>query len=224
MSLDESKTTVIISNLSKEDFISNELAFVDRIKLSILNLKPPIANEYGDDYYLNNIQHWSNLSSLNRIIIIFKTNEAALNIYNYLLDNLNGKLSNLPFNSETKISLQENLLVRSKSFDSLINHNDSLSVTKDLSNFKNFHNKTNYNEPEPNKFDAYNDLSKLGIDLNTFNDLDQLDELKSPNNLKRNKSLTKTLFKPKLDNLNTKFDPNDNPPPQSPTITLDETF
>lgn len=276
------KTTIIISNLDKYDFVndhssytaSRQLTFVDSIKLAVLNLSPPknhAHGEFGDDYYLNNIKHWSNLSSLSRIIIIFKTDESAQNVYDYLHANLVGDLKDIDFsNHQVKLSLQDNLLARSKSFDSLIKSNgnsNSLSVTKSLSNFKSFYNQSSknpigsYDEPEPKQFNVYDDLTKMGIDLSSLNNDEQLHELKngtSPNSsspssppskspvlensfnderqsnsgsngILRSKSLTKTLFKPNLniDTSHTKRDlkPNfENQPPESPTITLDESF
>lgn len=209
------KTTVIISNLSRDDFVSNkhtsehssELAFVDRIKLSILNLPPPsdtLAHEFGEEYYLNSIQHWANLSSLSRVIIIFKTDEAAQNIYNYFQDNLSGNLHDLKFGSNVKIALQDNLLARSKSFDSLVGEgnaeSNNLSVTSKLSKFKTFHNSggksttTDYDEPEPQQFNVYEDLTKLGIDLSSYNNSQQLDDLKQGTNSPTPSSPTNEAF------------------------------
>lgn len=75
------KTTIIISNLHKDDFVSDhksmtsKMSFADQIKLSILNLPTPANVSYGEDYYLNMIEQWSNLPFLNRIIIIMKNED-----------------------------------------------------------------------------------------------------------------------------------------------------
>lgn len=229
------KTTIIISNLDKDDFVSDrksmtsKMSFVDQVKLNVLNLRSPSNISYGEDYYLNMIEQWSNLPFLNRIIIIMKNEDLAKLLHKYLTS---GSL--LP--QHTKVSLQENLITKSKSYDSLIGgSHDSLSITNRLSNFKRFHNEPSnatedYCEPEPQLFNAYEDLSKMGIDLSDYNNDDQMQELIEDSNgnggLKRTKSLTKTLFKPDLkvntQTANTQTSRSKVLP--SPTITLDETF
>lgn len=230
------KTTLIISNLDKDEFVSDhksmtsKMSFADQIKLNILNLATPANVSYGEDYYLKLIEQWSNLPFLNRIIIIMKNEELAILLHKYLTT---GTL--LP--QYTKVSLQENLITKSKSFDSLIGGNhDSLSITNRLTNFRQFYNEPanaseEYSEPEPQLFNAYEDLSKIGIDLKDYNDDDQMQEFVEGSlgsgGLKRSRSLTKTLFKPDLrintQSANTKTSLNSKIPP-SPTITLDETF
>ncbi|CUM63033.1 uncharacterized protein PRCAT00000595001 [Priceomyces carsonii] len=226
------KTAIIVSNLSREDFVAKSstlttktLSFVDSIKLTTLSLKTPEGVGYvGDEYYLNNIEYWSALPTLNRIIIIMRSEEGALNLYNHLKTDSNLDLAG----KNIKVSLQENLLKSSKSYDSLADAN-SLSVTKTLANFKDFHTgKTNeYTEPEPQPFNAIEDLSKLGIDLLSYNNNEQLNELKDTSSVKRTRSLTKTLFKPDL-KLTTSFSSSSrgsgSNTPSSPTITLDDGF
>jgi len=229
------KTTIIISNLDKDDFVSDhksmtsKMSFADQVKLNVLNLPTPSNVSYGEDYYLKMIEQWSNLPFLNRIIIIMKNEDLAKLLHKYLTS---GSL--LPHH--TKVSLQENLITKSKSYDSLIGgSHDSLSITNRLSNFKRFHNEPSnatedYSEPEPQLFNAYEDLSKMGIDLSDYNNDDQMQELIEDSNgnggLKRTKSLTKTLFKPDLkvntQTANTQTSRSKVLP--SPTITLDETF
>lgn len=230
------KTTIIISNLHKDDFVSDhksmtsKMSFADQIKLSILNLPTPANVSYEEDYYLSMIEQWSNLPFLNRIIIIMKNEDLARLLHKYLTQG-----TFLP--QHTKVSLQENLITKSKSYDSLIGgSHDSLSITNRLSNFKQFHNEPSnaseeYAEPEPQLFNAYADLSKMGIDLTDYNDDDQMQELiedsQGSGDLKRTRSLTKTLFKPDLkvntQTANTQTSRNSKILP-SPTITLDETF
>lgn len=230
------KTTLIISNLNKDDFVSdhtsmtNKMPIVDQIKLSILNLPSPPNSAFTEDYYLNMIDQWSNLPFLSRIIIIMKDEQLAALLHKHLVGG-----SFLP--QYTKVSLQENLISKSKSFDSLIGGNhDSLSITTNLSRFKQLHNDSgdatqNYAEPEPQHFNVYEDLTKMGIQLNEYNDKEQIEELKegahSTGGLKRSKSLTKTLFKPDLklntESANLQSNRKTNIIP-SPTITLDETF
>lgn len=219
------KTTIIISNLKKDDFVAditltNRMSVVDRIKLHLLNLDPPEDLNYkGDEYYLNNIQNWTNLAFLNRVIIIFKNENAALHAFKYLTGD-----NELELSKTIKISLQDNLLSRSKSFDSTMNN--SLDVTKDLSNFRNQYNNNvlEYKEPAPQTFDVIKDLYKLGIDISDYNEDQDATDFKSPPTLQRSQSLTKTLFKP---DLKIKTDIKgalniSNISPTSPKITLDE--
>ncbi|KAI5949284.1 hypothetical protein KGF54_005519 [Candida jiufengensis] len=175
------KTSIIISNLHKDDFIklskekepkliTKSLSLVDQIKLSVLN---------KDDSIIQYINHWSNLPFLNRIIIIFKNEIKAKEILNFL------QLELKPF-TYIKLSLQENLLTRSKSQDTLLEKdNSNLNVSISLDNFRNFHNdpknetkQFDYIEPEPAQFNVLSDLSKLGINLRDFNSDEQLNELK----------------------------------------------
>lgn len=222
------KTKIIINNLNKLDFLCNQLetsiiansnlSLSDQIKLKILNLTPrevdfPQSQVYDDDnFFLHQIEYWSNLPFLNRIVIILKDEQVAQVLFDYLTK----LLANI---THIHINLRENLLSRSKSFDSI---NESLDVTKSLNNFKQSYtlnndanNDTiNYNEPTPQP-------SQNPIDLSQF-DPPQQPFLASP--LARSKSYTKTLFKPELaidTSLKSSF-PSINP--QSPTITLDETF
>lgn len=234
------RTTIIISNLNKNDFIVDEaatttfcgkkLSLADQIKLVILNLKNPgNKSQEDEDYYLNHIDYWTNLPFLNRIIIIFKDEQSAHAVYRFLSSTSSDSLTLLfPY---VKVSQKENLLSRSKSFDSLIKTSENLSVSKNLTNFKNLHNGASYNEPEPKPFNVFEDLSKIGIDLNQYNDEDQIDELnKSPASslslgVKRTRSLTKTLFKPDLKvDTSSIQKPQKRDYPPSPTITLDESM
>ncbi|KAI5959806.1 uncharacterized protein KGF55_005038 [Candida pseudojiufengensis] len=181
--LNAPKTSLIISNLHKDDFIkisNNEepklitksLSLVDQIKLSVLN---------SSDDIIQYITHWSNLPFLYRIIIIFKNETKAKEILTFLKQ----ELSNFPY---IKLSLQENLLSRSKSQDYLVDSNSSnsnLNVTLSLDNFRNFHNDPKnefknfeYIEPEPAQFNVLSDLSKLGINVRDFNSDEQINELK----------------------------------------------
>lgn len=82
------KTTIIINNLTKEDFFANKLA--DQIKSNVLGL---------DKSMITSISYWSALPFLNRVIIILKDDRIALLIYHYIKRVYN-----------VHISLQENLL------------------------------------------------------------------------------------------------------------------
>lgn len=237
-----SRTSIIISNLSKNDFIASPghtLLLANEIKLSILNLDPI---DTGD--FVHSIVHWSELPFLSRIIIIFKTPEAAAHASLFLQLAYKGAgLLTLP--ATVKLSLQENLLLRSKLSDALTDTKE-LNAAPALERFRNSYNSATgsptdnqgyYQEPAPQSFDAYADLQRLGIDVSEFNSEEQLDELRaSSENLSRSsssrelpapglgrtRSLTKTLFKPEL-LVNTGAHPALREP-KSPTITLDETF
>lgn len=255
------KTSLIISNLNKEDFVklsspsqnsqstklvSKNLALVDQIKLKVLNFEDDIASQ---------ISHWSNLPFLSRVIVIFQNETIAKKVFEFLTNEL-AKFGD--YYSYIKIHLQENLLQKSKSSDNLSDsQNEKLNVTKSLNNFRNFHNDpkneftSEYVEPEPAKFNVFNDLANLGIDLSQYNNAEQLEELKqlqqeedvknsgndnSPPNINplpvqlgRRKSTTKTLFKPELKLNTTKpgllsEKQKEQDFVSSPTITLDETF
>lgn len=221
--MSEDRTTIIVSNLAKGDFIREQgrsLSLADLIKLAILNL---------DLKAVYDIIHWSNLPSLSRIIIIFLAPAAATRAYKFLESTYEaGHSFALP--RTAKLSLQENLLQRSRSSDNL--REKELNVTASLENFRNFHNSGSgkYEEPVPRQFDAYGDLAKLGIDLSAFNSQEQLDELRTESSsappspskaIGRSRSLTKTLFKPSL-TVDTGGPTHRSP--ASPTITLDETF
>lgn len=219
------KTAIIINNLNKQDFLAGQsnhiinnsaLSLADQIKLNILNLLPGDIN-YPDvsvsndaNFFLNQIEYWSNLSFLNRIIVILKEDISAEALY----DHLSSLLSPFPY---IKITLQDNLLSRSKSFDNLMSQDQNLDVTKSLANFKSIHSGNreknyHYNEPTP---------QPGGIDKDDTNEIEIEEVSVSP--IGRRRSVTKTLFTPKLglDTSPPKFAPKI---PQSPTITLDETF
>lgn len=225
------QTTIIISNLTKADFVasgSHPLSLTGQIKLAILNLDPV---EKGSDF-LNTIVHWSELPFLNRIIIIFKTSDAASHAHKYL-ESLYKNDSPVPLPPTVKLSLQENLLQRSKLSDALAESNE-LKVNRTLCNFRTKHNgggkADDYQEPEPKPLDMYEDLLKAGIDISKFNTDEQVQEMRRPSvsdalqgtRLGRSHSVTKTLFKPAL-LVNTTSTATGAPPP-SPTITLDEPF
>lgn len=218
------KTIVIVSELCRDDFVplaGHPILVVDEIKLEVLNQ----TVDGNRDYYLQHISLWSNLASLLRVIVILDNEAAASQLSSFL--------SGVKAASHARVSLQENLLLRSKSFDNFHTHkiqeNNSLGTQDTLARFRNFHNGLggDYEEPEPQPFRAYEDLQKLGIDLLELNSPEQLQELKEggaggPAGVKRSRSVTKTLFRPSV---NTKARADDeHQPPASPTITLDETL
>lgn len=225
---DSNKRTIIISNLAPEAFAASgnddRLPLVDRLKLEALRLGPPEDAKGHDeeDYYLHSIEHWSNLSSLHRVIIILRDMVLARHLYRFL--------QSVPEirDNDVRLSLQENLLSRSKSYDGRQGHNE-LYICKSPDNFKdNLCGETDsktldYDEPEPHLFNVYSDLTRLGIDLKEINTTDQMKELKEDSSgvPRRTKSLTKTLFKPDL-KINTNHKKTDcRDAPSSPTITLD---
>lgn len=223
-------TSIIISNLSKDDFIANKftdeaLSLIDKIKLDILNLDI----DEDEDYYLNRIENWSNLPFLNRVVIILKDETSSNRLYEYLANEIKTKYQ---LKDSVKISLQSNLLLhKSKSFDNLVD--DSLSI-EELKKFKSVNNAMlppdirRYKEPEPKKFDD-NDLHKIGINVEEeqkkgdsesppITSINNLSASAAPN-FKRPRSLTKTLYKPPL-TIETNVESEASIP--SPTITLDE--
>lgn len=235
------RTSIIVSNLQKNDFIAEQghtLSLASQIKLSILNLHSEDSSDF-----LHSIVHWSDLPFLNRVIIIFRTPAAASQAYKLLESGYNGTgMLKLP--ASVKLSLQENLLLRSKLSDAL-NESNELNVTSSLEKFRNYHNAESaksgvsqvYEEPKPQPFNAYADLQRLGIDISEFNSEEQLDEMRASSEsmlqttsvrhlpvhgVSRTRSSTKTLFKPDL-KVNTGAQHSQNEP-KSPTITLDETF
>ncbi|MCP8717319.1 MAG: hypothetical protein M5E90_07850 [Asgard group archaeon] len=167
------KTSVIISNLNKDDFIQNGS---DTLSLLIASKKLSLADQiklltlYYEDDMTGKITHWSNLPFLGRIVIIFKEELTAEKVYNYL----SGELQKHTELSYVKPHLQENLLTRSKSNDNLI-EGEHLNVKKSLDNFKSLYSSNNndtkndlkdYNEPKPAKVDT--DLSDIPIDKDEF--------------------------------------------------------
>lgn len=207
-----SKTSVIVSNLTKQDFVSQnaKLAVSDQIKLAVLNLH---NDEFPD--LLPLITHWLNLPFLSRIVIILQSEEAASFVHDFLQKAVSGE-NDLKLPSTAKLLLQENLLQTSKLSDNLQDAKD-LDVTHSLERFRSAHASGDYKEPEPQKspkaspnYEAL-DLKKLGIELG---------DVPPTPPLERSRSVTRTLFKPSL-KLNTSGTaPND--APASPTITLDE--
>ena len=245
------KTTLIITNLTKEDFLANKsyseyqvtskreaILFADKIKLEVLNLpyQPSKDAPIEEDYYLSNIQHWSTLPFLSRIIIILHSENAAISLHQFLTSDKSIIHQSALRETPVKVTLQENLLSRSRSQDSLADNSDE-KLLQVLKKFKKYYNGqtdsepgspilNDYEEPEPKRINVYDDLIKMGIDPASFNDSDQLSELKLPQStvgVSRSKSLTKTLFKPDL-KVNTTSVTRAEPVPQSPTITLEETF
>lgn len=167
------KTSLIISNLEKDDFVQNpgespnllvvakKLSLVDQIKLMTL---------YYEDDMTGKISHWSNLPFLGRIVVIFKDEGTAKDVYKYLSDKL-AKHSGLGY---VKIHLQENLLTRSKSNDQMV-EGEHLNVKKSLDNFKSLYaqkggdvknNLEGYNEPKPAK--VVTDFSDTKVDTEEF--------------------------------------------------------
>lgn len=195
------RTSIIISNLTKSDFVAAQgksLSLAAQIKLGVLNL--PDQPDFS-----NLVVQWSELPFLSRIVAIFKTPEAASLAYGFLEKSYNGTpLFTLP--PTAKLSLQENLLQRSRLANSLSDI-DPVPVPQ---------NKDAYHEPEPQPFDADKDLPRLGIDVAELND-----SAPPIRDLRRSSSVMKTLFAPPL-RLDTNLASSDESP-RSPTITLEET-
>lgn len=206
-----SLTSIIISNLLKEDFVSsssgnNQMPIVDKVKLDVLN----VDKNNDEDYFLNRITYWSTIPFLSRVVILLSDEKTAQELYDYLTNHR----TQLELNDDVKINLQENLLVHSKSSDNLHDGEDGNLSTNDLKRFKHLNltkpppDIANYQEPQPQKFDA-KDMHRLGIDAPQDNATK-----------KRSRSLTKTLYKPDL-KLNTNIGKVEGDQ-HSPTITLDE--
>uniref|UniRef100_A0A0L0NYM5 Uncharacterized protein n=1 Tax=Candidozyma auris TaxID=498019 RepID=A0A0L0NYM5_CANAR len=213
-----SKTSVIISHLSKHDFVKElgeALPLSDKVKLAVLTHK---GDQFDD--LLPLITHWLSLPFLNRIVIILATEDAAAFVHAFLQLAILGQNPSLQLPSTAKILLQENLLLALKLSDNLHEAKD-LDVTKSLERFRSVHAKGDYQEPEPQKlpelgvaksYDAI-DLQKLG--------LDSAQGVAPPTPpLERSRLVTRTLFKPSLKVNTSGAAPND--APVSPTITLDE--
>lgn len=209
------QTTVIISHLSKDDFVAapgRQLSLANQIKLALLNL----TSDNPDHELYQDIVNWSNLPFLNRIIVIFNNGRSASIAHKYL-EALYKQQKPFTLPATVKLSLQENLLRRSKLSDALT-EDSALELAQSFQKFKSVHNglKEDYKEPEPNHFNTYDDLMKLGIDITKLNST----ELFTAPPLDRTHSATKTLFKPKL--LLSTLGTEGSAAPESPTITLDE--
>lgn len=192
------RTTIIVSNLTKEDFVANgkALSLASNLKLGVLNLP-------GQPNFSRQVTQWSELPFLCRIVAIFSTPAAAQLAYDYLKASYSGNsLFTLP--QTAKLSLQENLLQRSR-------------LVGGLSDETVLGGSVGYCEPEPQAFDAQEDLKRLGIDVAALNETDE-----APVGLGRSQSMTKTLFRPQL-GVDTKVSKSPGAP-SSPSITLDETF
>lgn len=208
------QTTVVISCLGVDDFVAapgRQLSLADQIKLALLNL----SSEESDRELFQDIINWSNLPFLYRIVVIFNNGVSALKAYRYLKQ-LYHQEKPFILPSTAKISLQENLLRRSKLADTL-SEDSALHLMNSLSKFKTSHGPVDtYQEPEPQRLNTYDDLMKLGDDVTRMNSNDLINMLE-PN---KSKSATKTLFRSKLQ-LSTSGT-GGSVPLASPTITLDE--
>ncbi|CAN3364164.1 hypothetical protein DICA1_D11606 [Diutina catenulata] len=191
------KTCVIVTNLDKNDFVagSHPVSVAEQIKVAVL------ADHSAD------VEYWSTLPNLSRIIIILTSEQAASDVHNLLNQQFAAAHPHL------KVVLQENLLSRSKSFDGVLSCEEHANQKR-----------TAYAEPTPHQFNAIADLSKMGIDVSDYNSRDEMEEWQQEQNgtpLRRGKSLTKTLFRP-LDTEAAAATGQSHSPPGSPTITLDE--
>ncbi|EGV60547.1 hypothetical protein PSN45_001691 [Yamadazyma tenuis] len=206
-------TSIIISELSRQDFIktNHPMSLVDQIKLEILN----IDYQGDEDYYLNKISTWSNLPFLSRVIIILKDEESSKQLYHYINSEIRSKYHLDP---GVKVTLQENLLQRSKSFDGSTADDDSLSVNM-LKRFKAAHSSetAKYQEPKPQIFDVFS-MHRLGLHPQEA-DAEAV-TASDGSSMARSRSMTRTLFKPPL-SIETNLHCQSSMP--SPTITLDET-
>lgn len=191
------RTTIIVSNLTRDDFLANgkALSLANNLKIGVLNIP-------GQTNFSRQVNQWSELPFLCRIVAIFHSPAAAQLAYDYLEASYGGNpLFTLP--GTVKISLQENLLQRSRLVGALSDECDLVE-------------NTGYQEPKPQAFDAQEDLKRLGIDVSALNETTP-----SPVALGRSRSVTKTLFRPELA-LDTRV--KGSPAPSSPSITLEETF
>lgn len=192
------RTTIIVSNLARDDFLANgkSLSLANNLKLGVLNLP-------GQTDFSRQVTQWSELPFLCRIVAIFSTPAAAQLAYDYLEASYSGNsLFTLP--ETAKLSLQENLLQRSRLVSAL---SDECALDEE----------SGYREPKPQAFDTQEDLKRLGIDVTALNETET-----PPVGLGRSQSMTKTLFRPQLE-LDTRIAGSPGAP-SSPSITLDETF
>ena len=220
------QTTIIISNLDKSNFVASggeNLSLASQIKATLLD--KALYTEHTDKI----LSHWSELPFLNRIIAIFETESAATRAHEYLLKSHANSLAETAFRLPdlARISLQENLLQRSKLSEELKEENAiKPEKPREAEKAKNSGDLAGYNEPEPKPIDMYEDLLHAGIDILKFNTEEQVNEVKTdsinlaPAGLGRARSLTKTLFKPSL--LIDTRTAHSGAPPLSPTITLDQ--
>lgn len=214
-------TSIIISNLSKQSFTNqggdkNSLSFVDQLRSEIEGLPGPSdAHTQGHKYYEANLDLWSNIPFLNRVVIIMKDEKLASLLHNWLTQS-----KKLP--EEVKVTLQVNLLAHSPLAESY-DEGRSLSSNSSISNFQSasgqsLYDSTEYSEPEPHHFDTERDLSKLGYDKPS----DESNELEGNGKQKESNSGKKTLFKPFLSLDTNTAKKADLSSLNSPTITLEE--
>lgn len=215
-------TSIIISNLSKQSFThqggdKNRLSFVDQLKSEIEDLPGPTdAQAHGHRYYEANLDLWSNIPFLNRVVIIMKDEKLASLLHNWLTQN-----KKLP--EEAKVTLQVNLLAHSPLAESY-DEGRSLTSNSSTSNFQSasgqsLYDSAEYSEPEPHHFDIERDLSKLGYDKPS----DDNSELEGDGTkLKKSNSGRKTLFKPLLSLDTSTAKKAHSSSLRSPTITLEE--
>lgn len=224
------QTTVIISNLDKDNFVASEnsrVSLANKIKAALTDGKL----YESESHTLNVIAHWSELPFLNRIIAIFEREADASQAYQYLLKSQSGQAvstANTEFLLPTlaRVFLQENLLQRSKLSEALTqDHAVKTGAQTVETGPRDSGDLAGYCEPAPKPIDMYTDLLNAGIDISKFNTTEQVNEVRGrPQGypqLSRKPTLTKTLFKPSL-RIDTNSTGAGEPSPLSPTITLDQ--
>lgn len=226
------KTSIIISNLVKDDFLAgnaraslvhaHQLSLADQIKLAVLTMH--VDGRDDTNYVIDQVDHWSNLPFLQRIIIIFREEAVASEIYEFLTVGEKSFLSQIP---QIHVALQENLLLRSKSQDDVISPTlpgtERGSLGEDLRAFRDTHANQQPRTQLPEHATSENATYMAPAPALSLAPISP-----RPGNILRVRSQTRTLFTPQL-TLNTSTTSNSSVNqgsvvPPSPTITLDESI
>lgn len=123
------QTTIIISNLSKNDFVAQpgkQISLAGQIKIALLKL----TTADSDHELYQDVVNWTDLPFLNRIVVIFNNGASAMAAYRYL-EGLYLKQNLFTLPPTVNMSLEENLLRKSKLTDALTEHTAS---TRESSN------------------------------------------------------------------------------------------
>lgn len=198
-----SKTSIIVSNLAASAFTANAvkgMTVPDYLKTRVLQ-----------EFTNTEIEYWSNLPFLNRIVIILRTEPTATMVREFVADVLR------ELSIEARITQQENLLRRHKLIDNL-----------NLGDFNQWEEENSasldYKEPEPHHSPELPpiDLTEVAL-LKPIETTTDYGPTPGP---KRTRSLTRTLYSPPpalRPDLSLDI-PSDrsHSPQKSPTITLDE--
>lgn len=226
------KTSIIISNLAKDDFLAgnaraslvhaHKLSLADQIKLAVLTTQ--VDDRDDTNYVIDQVDHWSNLPFLQRIIIIFREETVASGIFKFLTVGEKSLMSQIP---QVHIALQENLLLRSKSHEDVTSPTlpgaERGSLGDNLRAFRDAHANQQPRTQLPEHATSENATYMAPAPAPGLTPI-----CTRPNTILRAQSQTRTLFSPLL-TVNTSSMPNTGVKggmmvPPSPTITLDESL